>query len=311
MRILAFSLGLLTLSLAPLSAQVTVEVVQDQDQFLPGESLHTAVRITNRSGQPLRLGTDNDWLSFAIESRDTGSVTSLPRLGDIPVKGEFTLESSQIATKRVDLAPYFALTRSGRYNLIATVHIKEWDRDVTSEPKTFYIIEGTKLWEQYFGVPTPAGATNTAPEVRRYVLQEANYLKGELRLYLRLTDASGEKPLRVVAVGPLVSVSRPQPLLDRFSNLHLLYQNGARSFSYTTFDPDGKLLLRQTYDYLGARPRLHTDENGIISVQGGVRRFTARDVPKSSDDLDAADAGPTPTLPPVMPPKPAEPTEKP
>ena len=43
--------------LAPASAQVTVEVSLDQDQFLPGEAIIAAVRITNRSGQTLRLGT--------------------------------------------------------------------------------------------------------------------------------------------------------------------------------------------------------------------------------------------------------------
>src|SRR5947209_7441918 len=101
MKNFGFALTLLAASLPlPTRAQVTVEVLQQQDQFLPAESLPTAVRITNRSGQTLHLGTDEDWLTFAIEGRE-GIIVS--KLGDAPVAGEFTLASSKMATKRVDL----------------------------------------------------------------------------------------------------------------------------------------------------------------------------------------------------------------
>src|SRR2546425_13312009 len=79
-------------------AQVSVEVVQDQDQFLIGETVPTAVRITNRSGQPLHFGADNDWLTFAVASREGRLVT---RNGVVPVTGQFDLDSSKRATKRV------------------------------------------------------------------------------------------------------------------------------------------------------------------------------------------------------------------
>src|SRR5438132_4111285 len=96
--------GLLAALVSPASAQVTVEVLQDQDQFLPGEALPTAVRITNRSGQVLRLGKEQDWLNFTVESRD-GFVAA--KTGEVPVSGEFVLDSAKMATKWVDLAPYF------------------------------------------------------------------------------------------------------------------------------------------------------------------------------------------------------------
>src|SRR3981081_860084 len=100
MKNFGFALGLFAAPLLQVSAQVKVEVMQSQDQFLPGESLPTAVRITNRSGQTLRLGSEEDWLTFSIEARDG---TIVPQTGDAPVTGEFTLGSSKMATKRVDL----------------------------------------------------------------------------------------------------------------------------------------------------------------------------------------------------------------
>ena len=120
-----YGLALLTWSGA--SAQVTVDVVLDQEQFLPSESLPVAVRITNRSGQSLHLGADAKWLTFSVES--TGG-TMVVKNADVPVQGEFDVGSSQVATKRVDLAPYFALTRQGGYRVTARVHIKDWNAEI-------------------------------------------------------------------------------------------------------------------------------------------------------------------------------------
>ncbi|MEI8043167.1 MAG: hypothetical protein WCL11_17280 [Verrucomicrobiota bacterium] len=288
--------------LAPASAQVTVEVSLDQDQFLPGEAIIAAVRITNRSGQTLRLGTDVDWLTFSIESRDREVV---PKSGEAPVTGEFLLASSKVATKRADLAPYFSASVPGGYSVNATVQIKEWNRVITSEPRKFNIIEGSKLWEQEIGLPQTAGATNSPPEVRKYILQQARYLKTQLRLYLRLTDASGSKVFRVFPVGSMVSFGQPEPQVDRFSNLHLLYQDKPHAFNYTVFNPDGQVVVHQTYDYINTRPRLHPEGDGRITVTGGTRRFTPGDLPEIKGST-ADDDKPLAPVPPVeiKPPKP-------
>ena len=283
MRAFGLCLILLAAALLPALAQVTVEVTLEQEQFLPAESLPVAVRITNRSGQSLRLGREEDWLTFSVESRGNEVV---PKLGEVPVVGEFELESSRVATKRVDLAPYFLLTRPGRYSIIATVRIKDWNESLRSPPKGFDIVEGARLWEQEIGVPNSAAGNNATPEVRKFVLQQANYLKSQLRLYFRLTDASGARTIRVYPIGPLVSFARPEPQVDMFSNLHLLYQDGARSFSYTVINPEGEIIVRRTYDYLDKRPRLAPDDAGKILVTGGVRRPTPKDIPPSESTKD-------------------------
>jgi hypothetical protein len=266
--------------------QVVVEVTQDQQEFLPGESLPVAVRIINRSGQTLHLGADPEWLTFAMEGRD-GAVVE--KSAEVPVLGEFDLGSSEVATKRVDLAPYFVLAQEGRYAVTATVHIKSWGEDVNSRPHGFDIIQGAKLWEQEVGVPPSPTSTNAAPQLRRYVLQQANYIRGQLRLYLRVLDQYG-RPLKVLPIGPMVSFGRPDPpQIDGASNLHVLYQNGPSSFSYTVYSPNGELLIRQRHDYINSRPRLRIDDSGKIVVFGGVRRLAANDVPPSSPDEDTDD----------------------
>jgi len=270
-----FGLTWLTLVNAP--AQVSVDVLLDQEQFLPSESVPVKVRITNRSGQTLHFGADANWLTFSVESADGFVVV---KNSDVPVSDEFGLDSSQMATKSVDLAPYFALSRPGRYNIIATVRIKEWRAEVASPAKGFDVINGAKLWSQDFGLPAPAGVTNRAPEVRRYSLIEANYLRSQLRLYVQVSDESEARVFKVSAVGPLVSFSQPETKLDRLSNLHVLYQSGAKAFTYSVVNPNGDIKKQEIYDYFNSRPRLGVNDNGDVVVVGGVRRVKPAELPQ-------------------------------
>src|SRR4051812_22109617 len=125
MKKIGLWLALCLAALSPVSAQIRVEVLQDQDQFLQGESIPVAVRVTNRSGQTLNVGGEDNWLTFGIETT-AGSL--IRNTGDVPVREEFSLPSSKMATKRVDIQPYFALNRPGRYLITASVRIPEWPR---------------------------------------------------------------------------------------------------------------------------------------------------------------------------------------
>lgn len=260
-----------------LSAQVAVEVTFEQESYLTGEKVEAAVRVTNRSGQTVKLGSDADWLTFHLENAD-GLV--LPTAGDPPVQGEFELESSKRATKRVDLSPWFPLSIPGRYTVTAVVKFKDWGIEKASQPRAFNIISGAKLWEQEFGVPTVGTNASGLPEVRRYILQQANFIKANLRLYLRVTDFTGERIYRVAPIGPLLSFSRPQAQVDQSSNLHVLYMDGPQTFSYTSYNPDGELLLKQTYAFTEKRPRLQLKEGGV-TVVGGARQESSKDFPPS------------------------------
>jgi hypothetical protein len=266
------------------SAQVSVEVTLDQEQFLPNEAMPVAVRITNRSGQPLHLGAETNWLVFSVESADGFVVV---KNADPPVMGEFDLGSSQVATKRADLAPCFALTRAGRYRIIATVRIKDWGAEVASPPRNFDVVDGAKIWSQVFGMPMPAGVTNRAPEIRKYALEQASYLRSQLRLYVQVSDESEVHIFKVRPIGSMVSFGQPEAQLDRFSNLHVLWRSGASVFTYSVINPGGDIARQDFYDYLDTRPRLRTDENGNITVIGGVRRVMPDELPvvKSPKDL--------------------------
>ncbi|MFN7138202.1 MAG: hypothetical protein ACK4UN_02565 [Limisphaerales bacterium] len=257
------------------ASSITVQVSLDQEQFLPYEEIRVAVRIVNLSGQTLELGKDNSWLSFHVESRDKFFIE---RYGEPDVTGVFTLESSMAATKRANITPHFNVYRPGHYTVSAKVRIPEWNIEVSSRPISFNIVRGTKLREIQFGVPA-IGEERGAPEIRKYILQQAEYRK-EMKLYIRLTDANEVKTIKLYPIARMMSFSRPEVQVDRFSNLHVLHQSGQHMFTYCTMNPYGQILTLHRYDILGAtKPRLTVDESGRISVRDGSRVYTDSDLP--------------------------------
>jgi hypothetical protein len=262
------------------AAQVEVTLSLDQEQFLPSETIPLAVKITNRSGQQLHLGADADWLTFGVESADGFVVL---KNSEVPVTGAFDLETGQLAIKRVDLQPYFNLAKPGRYRVTATLHIKDWGVQLASAPKNFDVITGAKLWEQDFGVAT----TNGMPEARKYLLEQANYLKEQLRLYVQVSDPSESQVFKVTALGPMVSFSHPEAQVDRQSRLNVLWQTGAQGFSFVVVNPDGTAAPVEYYDIFPTRPKLAVTDNGDVVVVGGARRAKAAELPmvKSPDEL--------------------------
>jgi hypothetical protein len=257
-------------------AQVRVEIKFDGEQFIANEPLMAHVRIMNDSGVTLRLGDDPEWIGFAIETMEGPYVRQL-RLPNI--LGAFELESSHTATKHVDLAPCFNLVHAGKYKIVATVKVPAFKTSFASPSQVFYIVTGSRMWEKQFGVPpsvAPADA-NGLPELRKYMLIQA--LSGkETRFYVRVTDAQ-ENNIRVIPIGTLISFSKPEPQIDKWSNLHVLYQIGARSFVYAVVNPNGLLIAREIHEITDTRPTMTETDEGRIMIKGGARRPSVDDIP--------------------------------
>lgn len=254
-------------------AQIQVDIKLNQNQFLPNESLLVGVRIANISGQTLKLAQERDWLQLSIEEVDGTAVT---KYAEIPEAKPFEVESSKMVTHVVDVAPFFELTKPAKYRIVAVLKISDWGQTITSRPGFFDIIRGNKIWDQDFGVPPSPGQKPGAPEVRKFSLIQANYLK-QLMLYVRLSDPQEITVYRVFPLGPVVSFSKPEAQFDKMSQLHVLYQTGARTFLYYIISPDGLVVSRQTYDYTETRPTLRPDFEGGIRVRGGMRRYSVNE----------------------------------
>jgi hypothetical protein len=259
---------------AALLAQMRVELSFEQETYLPHEPMHAVVRLYNTSGRTLQLGTDDQWLSFTVENAD-GKIVRQIKAPD--VKGEFALPSGSRARKMVNLAEAYEMVRFGRYYVTAIVKVADWGDEMFSspQPRPVGIATGSTLWKSTFGLPDENGGQ---PELRKFHLVQANHRK-KLSLYARITDDAEAESYYLETLGQLVTFSKPEPQLDRWSNLHVFYQDSARSFKYFVISPLGFMLTRQTWEMADSRPALSVNSEGRISVTGGVRRISATDLP--------------------------------
>ena len=85
--------------------------------------------------------------------------------------------------------------------------------------------------------------------------------------------------IKVIYIGPMVSISKLDRQIDRANNLHILYQHAAHSYRYTMVTPDGEIVIRQTHEINEGRPKLQGDGNGKFRVVGGLRLPSDSDLP--------------------------------
>lgn len=270
---------LLGLSLQPARSQgsgILVELILEETIFLPGEEIPVGVRVSNLAGRPVTFADHPRWLTFYVESKN-GDIPD--RLRELPLRPAFTLEPAKAGTTWWDIGQCFDLLRGGQYNVRAEVLVTDWDQSLLSAPAQITIQPARKFWETAFGVPPDPDRPEATPEIRRFALQTA-VRERERRLYARVTSEDEGHIFRVVLLDRMLSFSNPEQQLDGSSQLHVLFQTGGSSYTYTVIDPNGEMVVRQRHDIAsGIRPRLVKANNGQIAVTGGVRFPTPMDIP--------------------------------
>lgn len=259
------------------NTSVTVELELEQDQFLPSEDIKVAVRIVNLTGRTLRMGADNGWVKFFIETKD-----GFPILPDSEplVVGEFDLPTSKTGIKRVDLVPHFPIKQSGRYTVRAEIEVPGLDKAVTSRPVAFDIFNGTVLKSITVGVVRKNAPAGGAAEQRTFLLQRKNNGKSD-QLYVRITDHPSANTLKVLSIGRLVAIGEPELQVDQQSRLHVLFRTDSKTFRYVVVTADGEIVRRQTHDHGPGAPKLRMNDENDVVVSGGVRRELSSDIPTS------------------------------
>ena len=261
---------------------VTADLSLEQSQLLPDEKMYLKLSIHNRSGQTLILGSESDWVAFTVfGEKDT--LVPQSGTGHVYAEGETNVPAGMSASREFNLTPYFDLHQPGRYSVKATIKLPQWQQEIAVPPVTFTIVNGIRLAnlpeiDPPVGVPLPHGDSNQPPEIRRYFLEKSDAAAGS-KLYVRLTDGSGGRTLRLIQIGPFFTYTQPDVKLDRYNALHVLHQTGSKDFTYCVIDTLGLILERQTYQYTDRRPSLRADGQGGVVVTGGARVISDSDLP--------------------------------
>ena len=259
-------------------AQVDVSLSFKKDFYLADEFILAELTIVNFSGKTLVFGEQPNWLTFSVESsRDT----LVARQKELDIMGRFEIPNAGRGIRRVHLVPAFRMVDQGRYRIKATVEVPELELRMSTQEAELGILTANVLWEREFGWVSEG--LGSEPEVRRYELMRSVSEKS-IELYVKVSDQYRERVFGVYSLGNVVSFGQPERQVDRLSNLHVLFQNGARTFRYAIIKPDGRLLLQQRWDYSDTRPRLKLGDQGLIEVVGGLRQLSFDDIP-SPDQL--------------------------
>jgi len=280
------------LAAGTLLGQVTVETVFEHEQYLANERVRVGVRITNFSGQTLRLGSSPDWLDLMVET-ESGELVS--QRSDPPIVEPFEVPSSSRATRWVDLIPHYDVGHVGLYKVTPTVRLAELGQTVIGKPASVQVTGGARIWEQDFGVRLAEGPAAGALEVRRYALIQAMNQK-TVTLYVRVSDQQEAQVFNVIPIGPVLAFSRPEAQVDHSGLLNVLSQTSARQFTYCVISPSGELTVRQAHRYTNSRPALRASEDGSVIVRGGIRTISPSDLPQSAKE-SVEPIAPPPTAP--------------
>jgi hypothetical protein len=272
---IALCFSILFCAVNGLQAQVDVSLEFKKEFYLAHESIMAEVKIVNFSGKTLTFGTDKNWLQFTIESRGDFPVE---KIGDLDVVEKFQVPNASRAIRRVHLIPTYKIDHPGRYRVAAYVNIPELNTQLATTPVEIGILSATVVWDREIGVVKDKTDPSAPIEIRKYTLMRA-VNDSQIDLYVKVTDKYQRHIYGVYSLGNIVSFGEPERQVDRFSNLHVLMQNGARSFRYTIVKPDGKILLRERHDYTNSRPKLVMDKTGLIQVHGGKRKPSYDDIP--------------------------------
>ena len=283
MILLLFGLGLLATNAL---AQLAVQIRLPQTTLLVYESIPVAVNIQNFSGQPIQLTDTGDarWLKFLVTD-EFGS--TVPVTGTFAASEPVTLAPGKAVTQTIDLLPMFALRSRGLYRVQASVHSPAGS--AVSTVLDFMLMQGREIWTQTVGLP---GATN---EYRNYALVTRRDGNAEL-LFASVREDLAQAVYSLVPLGELLPTGAPQVRLDQQGHLHVLFQNGPRSFGYVHIDPAAKVLVRAAYSNFATWPELAT-KDGAVTVVGGEQTYPKAEHILSDDELKPPAAEPVKPLP--------------
>jgi len=269
-------------------AQIRIQLQSDKEFFLLYESIPVVVSLQNISGRTLQLEgtTDRPWLSFGIVEESGSPVR---QLGQLNTEQTVLIPAGQTVSRTVDLMPLFELRSRGSYRVQAQVNLGSVQ--AASLPLKFTIIQGREIWKRTVGLPS---LDNGKDEYRCYSLLVHHQEKGDF-LYASVKDDPPRLVYGVIQLGGFLSMTPPLVEIDRDAHLHVLYQNGPRSFGYVEVDPRAKLVQRAAFADHMSKPQL-LNVNGVVTVQGGEQIYPKVERMLTEEELN-------PPSPPPPPPK--------
>lgn len=282
MRLKIVWLAALLAAAFPAFAQVSVELVLNQEKYMQYEPIYARVRLRNYSGQPLVFG-QNEKLKgeLLMEIEYDRRIVPPVSTEDFSLIGT-VLMPGQTSEFVFQVNRYYRITRPGRYTMHAYIRHKMLPSMFRSADCSLEISPGVEIWKRTVGVPDVlAGertgeARNKGMRLRTFSLRVME--ERAIRYYYIIVE-DRKRVYGVIRAGREVSSATYSIDVDMLSRLHFIVPVANRLYRYMVINLDGKIeqqeMLKQNREDV---PRLMRDSrNGQVTRVGGVEAMPGVD----------------------------------
>ena len=253
------------LGLFSLYAQLDISVSTGKKQYLQYEAILLKINLTNNSGRVIDFGGKKGLINLQVNNQNNNS---LQPLNGKPVNlaSKLVLQPGTTQSLEVQLNQFFDISQVNKYSVYVKAKHQLFNefslRNKT--PGTFKVSNGVSELRKNFGV-SQKQAGKEVIKTRFYEI--LSFIKGSKR-YMSLKIEDKRYVYAIQELGVLIRGIPIQHKVDSFSNIHLVFNIGAKVFKYVVFSADGEEMQRR---YLLATqttyPVLQVDKStGAISL---------------------------------------------
>ncbi|NQU11016.1 hypothetical protein HQ590_09515 [bacterium] len=271
-------------------AQLAVRLRLEQENLLLYEPIRATVVLRGTSARPVDLAGvgEESWLSFLVTDGNSRTVAALG--GDVP-EAPLRVDPGRVVQRTLDLLPRYDIRARGSYRIQAVVRVA--GRSIFSSPQPITVLHGTELWSDTAAL---LGAEPGREDTRTYSLVNKRERNHEV-LYAGIRDPEHDLIYGMVRLGPYVPMAAPQALVDPQGRVHILFRHAPSALAYICLDAQAQVVDRGVYSDLMSVPRLKIDDEGEVTVTGGLRLQSGQRAPGPADLLPPAEKPALPKKP--------------
>jgi hypothetical protein len=261
----ALFFGVLAALIAPVRAQLAVDLKLERAMFILHEPVVATVSITNNTGQDVMLdsGPGGPWFAFGIKN-DEGRRVS-PRDPNYEVQ-PLNIHAGDTVKRTVNLHDLYNLDEFGDFMAQASIYYPPVGRYFTSKACRLIVTDGTTVWKQTVGVPD---APETEGGFRLFTLLTMEHDKGK-DLYVRIEGKDDANCYGCYDLGPTIANFPPDAKFDNHNNLWVLQLVGEKTFLLSRIGCRGDFQGQSTYITPKSIPSLRKLPNGLVQIVGAI-----------------------------------------
>lgn len=242
-------------------AQIYVKIVPEKKTFLSGEAMYMRLTITNNSGVPVDLKSQeySSWLDIHVEHSSAGEELPQSRFALFP---PLKVPAGMSVSRKIDLRHFYDLSREGNYHAQAVVKMPNQKDMFASQKSLFSVRMGNPMWSQTVAIPASA---------KRCTFSICTIaVRGIQKLYVQTKDPDTDVPYNAVCIGDWLGTTHPQCMVDGKANVHVFFPTTPMLSAYALINCRGTMEKLRYFKKVVGNPSMVFLPDGSVRVTGAV-----------------------------------------